>query len=115
MPDMHPYDLNVILDANLNETQLQTEKDAIAAQVEKAGGEVANLDEWGARRLAYEIRKQAEGYYLIYTLRLPPEAPKALEAGLRLRDNVMRALVIRDRPEWRTRKRAPAEDAPAAA
>ncbi|HEX7022636.1 MAG TPA: 30S ribosomal protein S6, partial [Trueperaceae bacterium] len=57
-----------------------------------------------SKRLAYPIRKQNEGYYLIYDLTLPPEAPKALEAALRLRDNVMRVLSIRRRPEWRTRK-----------
>lgn len=104
MAEIHKYDLNVILDPNLSETQLQTEKDAVVTQIERAGGEIVEIDEWGIRRLAYEIRKGREGYYLIYDLRLPNEAPKAIESNLRLRDNVMRVLVTRDRPEWRTRK-----------
>lgn len=103
---MATYDLNLILEPTLSETQLQTEKDAVQTQVERAGGEIAGLDEWGNKRLAYEIRKQREGYYLIYTLRLPGESPKTLEGNLRQRDNVMRALVIRQRPEWRTSKAA---------
>ena len=102
--DEHTYDLNVILDPNLNETQVQTEKDAVSAQVERAGGKILEVDEWGNKRLAYEIRKGREGYYVIYNLSLPLEAPKVIENNLRLRDNVMRVLVTRNRPEWRTFK-----------
>lgn len=109
---MHTYDLNLILDAGLNENQLQLEKDAVQAQLERVEGEVAELDEWGKKRLAYPINKQSEGYYLIYKLKLPTTAPKQLESNLRLRDNVMRALVVRQRPEWRTRKTETKQEAP---
>lgn len=104
---MNQYDLNVILDPNLNETQLKLEKDAIQAQIERVEGEVAELDEWGNKRLAYPIRKLSEGYYLIYKLALSESAPRQLTTNLRLRDNIMRVLVTRDRPEQRTRKEAP--------
>ena len=104
---MHNYDLNVILDPNLNETQLGLEKDAILAQIERVEGSVSELDEWGSKRLAYPIRKLNEGYYLIYKLSLSESAPRQLTSNLRLRDNVMRVLVTRDRPEQRTRKEAP--------
>lgn len=103
---MDTYDLNLILDPGLNETQVQTEKDAVATQVERAGGEIVETDEWGNRRLAYEIRKLREGYYIIYTLKLPSIAPKAIEAALRQRDNVMRVLAVKQRPEWSTSKKA---------
>ncbi len=115
MSEMQQYDLNVILDPNLSESQLQTEKDAIAAQIKKFAGEVVNIDEWGNKRLAYEIRKQQEGYYIIYVLKLIADAPKAIESSLRLRDNVMRALVIRERPEWKTRRVVKREEAAASA
>lgn len=100
--DGNTYHLNVILDPTLNEAQLQNEKDAIASQIARVSGEVVSLDEWGLKRLAYPIRKASDGYYLIYTVRIANN-PKALETGVRLRDNVMRVLVVRDRPEWRTR------------
>lgn len=106
---MNNYDLNIILTNGLNETQLQAEKDAIAQQVERNGGEIVSLDEWGTRRLAYPINKMNEGYYLIYRLQLSGEAPNAIEAVLKQRDNVMRVLAVKDRPEWRTRKVAPAK------
>ena len=101
---MNSYDLNVILDPNLNETQLKLEKDAITAQIERVEGTVQELDEWGNKRLAYPIRKLNEGYYLIYKLSLSETAPRQLSTGLRLRDNIMRVLVTRDHPEQRTRK-----------
>lgn len=112
---MQQYDLNVILDPNLNETQLKLEKDAITAQIERVEGELIELDEWGNKRLAYPIRKLSEGYYLIYKLTLSESAPRQLTTNLRLRDNVMRVLVTRDRPEQRTRKEAPRSEAPAPA
>ena len=107
---MHNYDLNVILDPNLNEAQLGLEKDAITAQIERVEGQVHELDEWGNKRLAYPIRKLNEGYYLIYKLSLSESAPRQLGTNLRLRDNVMRVLITRDRPEQRTRKEAPRSD-----
>lgn len=111
---MNTYDLNLILEPNLNENQLQTEKDAVATQIERAGGEIVETDEWGVKRLAYEIRKGREGYYIIYTLKLPGEAPKAIETALRQRDNVMRVLAVKQRPEWRTSKPKKVEPAAAA-
>ncbi len=102
---MPNYDLNVILEANLSETQLNTEKDAISAQINRYEGEISGLNEWGRTRLAYPVNKKLDGHYLIYSVKLiDGEAPKAIEKALRLRDNVMRALVVRDRPEWRTLK-----------
>lgn len=114
MADTAKYDLNLILDPSLTEAQIQTEKDAVATQVERASGTVLELDEWGIRRLAYPIRKGNEGYYLIYRLELSGTAPKTIEAALRQRDNVMRVLVVKDRPEWKTRKAKPAEGEAAA-
>lgn len=108
------YDLNVILDPSLTEAQIQTEKDAVATQVERAAGTVLELDEWGIRRLAYPIRKGGEGYYLVYRLELSGTTPKTIEAALRQRDNVMRVLVVKDRPEWKTKKAKPAEGEAAA-
>lgn len=113
MPSSGQYDLNLILDPGLTEQQLQTEKDAVATQVERVGGEISEVDEWGSRRLAYPIRKLNEGYYIIYRLNLSGETPKAIEAALRQRDNVMRVLVVKDRPEWKTRKPAAPQQAQA--
>lgn len=98
------YDLSVILNPSLDAAQLQTEKDYIEAAVRNAGGQVESLDEWGTRRLAYAIKRDREGYYLIYRVNLTEATTNEVQVSLRLRDNVRRVLVVRQRPEWNTKK-----------
>lgn len=100
---MATYDLNVIIESNLTEKQAQSEREAIEAQIQRNDGVVTNLDDWGTKRLAYPINKKMDGHYLIYTVELTDkDAPKAIESALRIRDNVVRALIILHRPEWST-------------
>ncbi len=100
---MATYDLNVIIESNLTEKQAQAERDAIEAQIQRNDGVVTNLDDWGSKRLAYPINKKLDGHYLIYTVELTSsDGPKAIESALRIRDNIMRALIVRHRPEWST-------------
>ncbi|WP_420595004.1 30S ribosomal protein S6 [Deinococcus sp.] len=98
------YDLNLILNPNLSGEQLQTEKDYIGNVVQNAGAEVTALDDVGNRRMAYAIEKDREGYYLLYTIKAGGDPEKDIAASLRLRDNVRRVLVVKDRPEWKTKK-----------
>jgi small subunit ribosomal protein S6 len=101
---MANYDLNVILNPNLDAAQLQVEKEYIENSVKTAGGNIANLEEWGNRRMAYAIQKDREGYYLIYRLEMGTDQTNAIQTSLRLRDHVRRVMVVRQRPEWRTKK-----------
>lgn len=101
---MNQYDLNLILNPNLSAEQLQIEKDYIDTTLRNAGAEVTNLDDVGNRRLAYQVGKDREGYYLMYTIRASGNPEKDIASTLRLRDNVRRILVVKDRPEWKTKK-----------
>ena len=101
---MNQYDLNLILNPNISAEQVQIEKDYIEGAVRSAGGEVSNLDDLGNRRLAYQVGKDREGYYLMYTIRAGGNPEQTIAAPLRLRDNVRRILVVKDRPEWKTKK-----------
>ena len=101
---MNQYDLNLILNPNLSAEQLQIEKDYIDTTLRNAGAEVANLDDVGNRRMAYAVGKDREGYYLMYTIRASGNPEKDIASTLRLRDNVRRILVVKDRPEWKTKK-----------
>ena len=101
---MHNYDLNLILNPSLSAEQVTTEKDYVETAIRNAGGELVNLDELGNRRLAYSVAKEREGYFLYYTIKSAGNPEKDLAALLRLRDNVRRVLVVRDRPEWKTKK-----------
>ena len=101
---MNQYDLNLILNPSLSAEQMQTEKDYIETAVKNAWAEIAKLDDVGNRRLAYAVSKEREGYYLMYTIRSGGNPESSIAASLRLRDNVRRVLVVKDRPEWKTKK-----------
>ncbi|MBQ4061664.1 MAG: 30S ribosomal protein S6 [Christensenellaceae bacterium] len=59
------------------------------------GGEVENVDEWGKRKLAYEINYIGEGYYVLVNFKAKSELPAELERNFKINDNVMRYMVIR--------------------
>ena len=101
---MNQYDLNLILNPNISAEQVQIEKDYIENTLRGNGAEITNLDDLGNRRLAYAVNKDREGYYLMYTIRAGGNPEKDIAASLRLRDNVRRILVVKDRPEWKTKK-----------
>jgi small subunit ribosomal protein S6 len=101
---MANYDLNVLLNPNLDQAQIGVEKEYIENAVKNAGGNVTALDEWGNRRLAYTIQKDREAYFLIYRLDMPTDQTNAIQTSLRLRDHVRRVMVVKQRPEWRTKK-----------
>lgn len=101
---MTQYDLNLILNPNLSSEQVLTEKEYVEATVKNAGGEIVKLDEIGNRRLAYSIEKDREGYYLYYTINAGGNPLTTIGDVLRLRDHVRRVVLVKDRPEWKTKK-----------
>jgi small subunit ribosomal protein S6 len=89
------YEVMVILDPSLEERTVQPSLDKYLNVVRKDGGTVDNVDVWGRRRLAYEIRKQAEGIYAVINLTAEPATVKELDRQLGLNDSVLRTKVIR--------------------
>ena len=75
-------------------------EEGIAALVEKfkamveAEGTLSNVDEWGKRRLAYEINDLHEGYYVLMNMETKPEFPAELERVMKITDGILRCLVI---------------------
>ncbi|RKD22218.1 SSU ribosomal protein S6P [Caminicella sporogenes DSM 14501] len=60
----------------------------------ETNGEVENIDEWGIRKLAYEINKYKEGYYVLMNFKSGADLPKELERNFRIADEVIRYMVI---------------------
>ena len=92
---MNKYELAVVVSAKI-------EDDARAEVVEKAkelitrfGGNVTDVDEWGKRRLAYEIQKMKEGYYYFIHFESDSTVPAEVESRMRIMDNVLRYLCVR--------------------
>jgi small subunit ribosomal protein S6 len=98
------YDLNVLLNPNLDASQLAVEKEYIENAVKNAGGTVTALEEWGNRRLAYAIGSAREAHFLIYRLSLNADTTNTIQTSLRLRDHIRRVMVVKQRPEWNSKK-----------
>jgi len=89
------YELAVVLKPT-DEESYKAELDKVQALITRFGGVVEKCDEWGKRRLAYEIRKLNEGYYCFITFLSEPDAPKEIENRLRIAENVLRYLIIKE-------------------
>jgi small subunit ribosomal protein S6 len=85
----------VILDPSLDERTVAPSLDTYLNVVRQDGGEIANVDVWGKRRLAYEIDKNAEGIYAVIDLTAEPATVKELDRQLSLNESVLRTKVIR--------------------
>lgn len=75
-------------------------EDATAALVEKfktlieQNGTIESVDDWGKRRLAYEIQDEVEGYYVLVNFTCPPEFPAELDRVYKITDGVLRSLIV---------------------
>lgn len=92
---MRAYELMVILDPNLEERTVAPSLDTYLNVVRNDGGTVDNVDVWGRRRLAYEIKKHAEGIYAVISLNAEPATVKELDRQLTLNEAILRTKVIR--------------------
>lgn len=92
---MHPYELMVILDPGIDERTVAPSIDKFLGVIRTAGGDVQEVDIWGKRRLAYEIKKHNEGIYVVVNFTATPEATAELERQLSLSEAVLRTKVLR--------------------
>jgi len=60
----------------------------------KANGTLTNVDEWGKKKLAYEINYENEGYYVLYNFESKPDFPAELERIINITDGVLRSVVV---------------------
>lgn len=92
---MNKYEITVVVNPNLEEEAVNTEFTQIQELMERFGATVEKIDDWGKRKLAYEISKKGEGFYRFFTVNAPASAPAEIESRIRLRENVLRYLIIK--------------------
>lgn len=92
---MNKYEMALVLNPTLDEEARLAEVAKIQAVLERFGAKVEKVDDWGKRKLAYEIKKVNEGFFSFTTFESDSKAPAEIEARMRIMENVLRYLIIR--------------------
>ena len=91
---LNSYETIFIIDATLAEEQVEALKDKFTSLIEK-NGTLESVDEWGKRRLAYEINDRTEGFYYLVNFKADNEFPKELDRQYKITDGILRTIIIR--------------------
>ena len=92
---MNKYELAVVVNAKLEDEERAAVVDSCKALIERFGGTITNVDDWGKKRLAYEVQKMNEGFYYFIQFDAESTAPAEIESRIRIMDNVIRFLCVK--------------------
>jgi small subunit ribosomal protein S6 len=90
---MNDYELVFVVHPELDENAFKELLEKVKGWIAEAGGQVTKVDLWGKRRLAYIIRKQREGVYVVMQASMAPASCTTLERNLRFQEPVLRFLL----------------------
>ena len=93
--NMNKYELAVVVSAKLEEEDRAAVVEKAKALIERFGGQITNVDDWGKKRLAYEIQKMKEGFYYFIQFDAETSAPAEIESRMRIMDGVIRYLCVK--------------------
>ncbi|MGL5259589.1 MAG: 30S ribosomal protein S6 [Lachnospiraceae bacterium] len=92
---MNKYELVVVINAKIEDEERVATLEKVKALVERFGGQITNIDEWGKKRLAYEIQKMKDGFYYFIQFDGASTVPGEIESRIRITDNVLRYLCVK--------------------
>ena len=92
---MNKYELAVVVSAKVEDDVRVETVDKCKALIERFGGQITNVDDWGKKKLAYEIDKMNEAFYYFFQFDAEGNTPAELESRVRILDNVIRYLCVR--------------------
>ena len=92
---MNKYELVLVVNAKIEDDARAAVVEKAKAYVERFGGTVTEVEDWGKKKLAYDIQKMSEAYYYFIQFDAAATVPAAVEQDVRIMDNVLRFLVVR--------------------
>lgn len=92
---MSKYELAVVVSAKLEDDARAEVIEKVKALVTRFGGNITDVDEWGKKRLAYEIQKMKEAYYYFIHFESETRTPGEIEERIRIMDGVIRYLCVK--------------------
>ena len=91
---MNKYELAVVLSSAISDEERTAALDRVKEYITRAGGTITGVDEWGKKKLAYEIQKMSEAYYVFIQFEAETSVPAQVEASVRLMEQVIRFLCV---------------------
>ena len=92
---MHKYELALVVSAQIDDEKRASVIEDAKALIERFGGQITDVDEWGRKKLAYDIQKQSEAFYYFIHFDAEGTAPADIESRARIMDHVLRYLIVR--------------------
>ena len=92
---MNKYELAVVLSAKLEDEERTAALEQVKGYITRFGGTITDIDEWGKKRLAYEIQKMKEGFYYFIHFEAAAECPAEVESHIRIMESVLRYLCVK--------------------
>lgn len=92
---MRDYEMMVIINPDLGDEEVSQVLEKFKEIITQGGGELEKIEEWGKRKLAYEIKHKKEGYYAVFYFKGQPDLPDRLRREIRLNPDVYRGMIIR--------------------
>ena len=92
---MNIYENIVILNPALSEEEMKSAIDKITELITNSDGEILKIDNWGKKKLAYELNKQKMGTYILFLFKAPPSVVKKIESYFKVFDPVIKFMVIK--------------------
>jgi small subunit ribosomal protein S6 len=92
---MNKYELALVVSAKIEDDARTATVEKAKEYITRAGGTVTEVEDWGKKRLAYEVQKMNEGYYYFIQFEAASTVPAAVEQDVRIMDNVLRFLCVR--------------------
>lgn len=92
---MKKYETMFILNSDINEDEISPIIDKVRSIIVNSDGKVENVDLWGKKKLAYEINKKNEGYFVLIDFISDENFPKELDRNFRIMDVVIRHIIVK--------------------
>ena len=93
---MNRYEMTYIIDTALEDTARKDLIERVNNLITNNGGEIEKVDEtWGKRRLAYEIKKEVEGFYVIFYVTCPPACVDECDRVMKITDEILKHMIVR--------------------
>lgn len=92
---MHKYELALVVNARVEDDVRAAVVEKAKEYVTRAKGQITDVEEWGKKKLAYDIQKMSEAFYYFVQFDAEPTAPAEIEHRMRIMDNVIRYLCVK--------------------